>query len=709
MSMDSNLQKLAEKLGVAVSFCDAGLKRKNYAVSEKAIKFFIQALGYKASNDKQIEASLLEVENKRWRQPLEPIYVRNQNNIIIDIVSGDLSSILINAIDCNGQKINLQYEYLGNAVQNGLFYKEDLRITTPLAIGYYDLEVIISNKKYTTRLAVAPDKCYNVSDINQKLWGYAIQLYSLKSKRNWGVGDFTDLNNFIELCAQDGADIIGINPLNVLSHDYPENASPYQSISREFLNPIYIDIENVPEFVADDMNEIASILHEVRSSEYIQYNKVYPLKIKILKQCFDRFKQNKDNVRKKAYKEFCQCYGKSLDNLAAFQAIYEEYTQKVWGGWRAWPQELQNPDSLAVKEYVKANQDRVEFFKFMQFEADRQFTLVKNKITKAGLKIGLYRDLAVGVGRDSAEYWSTPDLFMKDAGTGAPPDAFFPAGQKWGLGTFLPQVLKDEKYTPFIRILRANMQNAGALRIDHVMSLMRLYVIPDSMEEGTYIYYNFEDMLNLVALESCLNKCMVVGESIGNVPEGFLDAIAAKNIYSLSILWAERWGCGWGDFKHPNDYPNNAFASVATHDIAPLKMWWFGYDIELSRSLDLIPNDNEKNEAYHKREADRIKLLNALDNANVWPEDKHRSGNYIYGEQYPEGIEEAVERFMAKSASPVFLAQLEDILHIEKMQNLPGTDIDKHPNWRLKMPVDLEDLKGDIAYIRCIQAIKKER
>ena len=707
--MDANLKKLADKLGIATSFCATGLKQQNYNISDKTIKFFISAMGYKANTDKQISDSINEVENKRWRQPLEPIYICNRDNIKIDVVSADLSNIKIAATDCHNQKKDLDFEYLGNAESKGLFYKEFLRITTPLEIGYWDIEVTLSNKKYQSRLAVCPDKCYDIANKDKKIWGYTIQLYSLKSKHNWGIGDFTDLREFVKICAKDGADIIGINPLNVLSHDYPENASPYQSISREFLNPIYIDVEEVPEFSISDKKELGPILNELRSSDYINYNKVYPLKVQMLKRCFERFLKNNNAQRKKSYDEFCSCKGKALDNLAAFQALYEEQTKLVWGGWRAWPQEYKNPDSEAVKKYVKANQERVDFFKFMQFEADRQFANVNDEIKRNGLRIGLYRDLAVGVGCDSAEYWSSPDLFIKDAGTGAPPDIFFTAGQKWGLGTFLPQVLKDKKYAPFIRILRANMQNAGALRIDHVMSLMRLYVIPDSSDEGTYLYYNFADMLNLVALESYLNKCVIVGESIGNVPEGFLEALEAKNIHSLSILWAERWDCGWGDFKHPYDYPVNAFASLATHDLAPLKMWWFGYDIELSRSLGLIPDDKAKQESYHKREQDRQKLLQAFDNAGVWPEDRQRSGNYIYGEKYPEGIEEAAERFMSKTSSPVFLAQLEDILHVEKMQNLPGTDIDKHPNWRLKMPVDLENLASDIAYKRCVAAIRKER
>ncbi len=250
--MNENLQNLADKLGISTSFCDAGLKRKSYEVDAKTVKFFAKALGYNADTDKQIENSLLEIENERWRHPLEPIYIRNLNNIIIDIVSSDLSNINVEAKDCNGNIINLDYQYMQNAKQKGLLYKEDIKIITPLNIGYYDLTITVGGKKYNTVLAVAPDKCYDFDNKDTKLWGYAIQLYSLKSKRNWGVGDFTDLKNFVKLCSQSGANIIGLNPLNTLSHDYPENASPYLSISRQFLNPIYIDIEQVPEFVDED-------------------------------------------------------------------------------------------------------------------------------------------------------------------------------------------------------------------------------------------------------------------------------------------------------------------------------------------------------------------------------------------------------------------------------------------------------------------------
>ena len=298
---------------------------------------------------------------------------------------------------------------------------------------------------------------------------------------------------------------------------------------------------------------------------------------------------------------------------------------------------------------------------------------------------------------------------MPFSGAGAPPDAFFPAGQKWGLGAFNPFALKAKAYEPLIKIMRANMRNTGALRIDHVMSLMRLYVIPNDKDLGTYIMYNFADMLNIVAIESHLNHCVVAGESLGNVPDGFLEALERKNIYSLSVLWAER-SAGWGgDFNQPSTYQEKSFTSVGTHDMAPLKMWWFGYDIADSRKADIIPNDEVMNNNYHEREADRWKLLKALDESGLWPKDRYRKSDYLYGEAYPEGMAEAVNTFVASCPSRVFLAELENILEVDKRQNLPGVDRDKHPNWRRKLPIDLEDYPSNEMFIRNIKAIKSVR
>ncbi len=715
--MSGDIHGLATKLGLATKFYDAGLCRREYEISDETLKFFIKTLGYRADTEEQIARSFQQLEDKRWKLGLDNIYVVEEHNVECSVVilsSAENDDKELTLIERQtGNTVNVSYEIINNNEVAQVDGKEHLRlkikINNNLALGYYDLSFRVKNKTYKSVLAVCPARCYEAPAMDKKLWGFAIQLYSVKSERNWGIGDFSDLKNLVKICGRAGASVIGLNPLNVLMHNFPEEASPYCSISRLFLNPVYIDVEAVPEFTAQDKGEIENEINELRQADLIQYSRVYPLKMKMLERCYDRFVEGTDKKRQAAFKAFCKEQGADLDKLAIFETLYEDMSKTVWGGWRAWPEEYRHPASPAIKTYAKEHKSRIDFFKFLQFEADRQFSQAQDMVKENGLGIGFYRDLAVGVGKDSAELWSNPELFVPEVGAGAPPDAFFPGGQRWCLGAFSPEALKENCYEAFIKILRANMKNAGALRIDHVMSLMRLYLIPDCGEQGTYLYYKFSDMLNIVALESHLNQCVIVGESIGNVPEGFLETLQAKNIHSLSVLWSERYDAGWGDFAAPSCYPSAAFASVGTHDMAPLRMWWFGYDIELSRSLGLIADDHCKGEAYHKREIDRCKLLFALDSNCVWPEDNLRHADCLYGEKYPEGIEEAVLRFMSRCASQVFLAQLEDILHVEKLQNLPGTDRDKHPNWRRKLPVTLECLESDIAYVRNIAAIKRER
>ena len=360
-----------------------------------------------------------------------------------------------------------------------------------------------------------------------------------------------------------------------------------------------------------------------------------------------------------------------------------------------------------MEKFVSANAKEIEFFKFLQFEADRQLRAVEAKIKERGLAVGLYRDLPVGVSKNSAEVWSDKYLYMQESGTGAPPDNSFPIGQKWMLGAFNPFELKERAYKPFIRILRANMRYAGAIRIDHVMGLSRLYLIPDKGEEGTYLMYNAEDMFNILALESHLNKCAVVGECIGNVSDGFKDMLKERNIYALGVLWVERKDED-GTLKTPQEYERKYFASVGTHDMPPLKAWWFGREIGLMKELGLY-SAKETEQSYHWREHERWILLQALDNEQVWPEDRRRQADYLFGEGYPEGLEEAVHSYMAKTNSEVFMLQPEDIFQSEKVQNLPGTDIPLYPNWRSRLPVDVEDMEASEAYRRNIAAVKKWR
>ena len=712
--MTSSLQKLADTIGILTSYTDAC--NQEHEIEDNVIRLLAEKLGYKAGNEEEIARSIELYHKKRWQKTLESISVVEQKDIWFDVV-------LPENHDTSDLKLRLRYRGNERSFEPGfgvfdeggrytightVYKKVVVKINGRLEVGYYEIELETGGKKYKSVLAVAPEKCYaNEALEKERLWGFAVQLYSLNSSRNWGIGDFTDLYNLVDICKRSGADVIGLNPLNVLSHDFPEDASPYGSVSRLFLNPIYIDVEKVPGFTPEDMASCRDKVAGLRDSELIQYTPVYELKITMLEKLYRRMLQDKKSPYYADYEAYCRRKGAELDKLALFQALSEERAHTVWGGWKAWEEEYRNSNSRAVAEYAKKHHERIGFFKYLQFEAERQFDAVKKHIDEQGLKIGLYRDLAVGVCQNSAELWGDYETFIKDAGAGAPPDELFCNGQNWGLGAFHPEVLKERAYEPYIKVLRANMHNAGALRIDHAMGLMRLFVILNQEECGSYVLYNFADMLNILAIESWLNRCTIVGESIGIVPEGFIKKMAEKNIGSLSVLWVER-PLGSSDFKSPSEYPAKAFASVGTHDMPPLKMWWFGYEIAEKHKLGIY-TEEQMNWCYHERELERRKLLFALDSNAVWPEDKPRRGDYLYGEAYPEGIEEAVHRFVARAPSEVFLSQLEDILHVEKMQNVPGIDRDQHPNWRRKLPVRLENLESDIAYVRNIAAIKKER
>ena len=656
--MTSSLQKLADTIGILTSYTDAC--NQEHEIEDNVIRLLAEKLGYKAGNEEEIARSIELYHKKRWQKTLESISVVEQKDIWFDVV-------LPENHDTSDLKLRLRYRGNERSFEPGfgvfdeggrytightVYKKVVVKINGRLEVGYYEIELETGGKKYKSVLAVAPEKCYaNETLEKERLWGFAVQLYSLNSSRNWGIGDFTDLYNLVDICKRSGADVIGLNPLNVLSHDFPEDASPYGSVSRLFLNPIYIDVEKVPGFTPEDMASCRDKVAGLRDSELIQYTPVYELKITMLEKLYRRMLQDKKSPYYADYEAYCRRKGAELDKLALFQALSEERAHTVWGGWKAWEEEYRNSNSRAVAEYAKKHHERIGFFKYLQFEAERQFDAVKKHIDEQGLKIGLYRDLAVGVCQNSAELWGDYETFIKDAGAGAPPDELFCNGQNWGLGAFHPEVLKERAYEPYIKVLRANMHNAGALRIDHAMGLMRLFVILNQEECGSYVLYNFADMLNILAIESWLNRCTIVGESIGIVPEGFIEKMAEKNIGSLSVLWVER-PLGSSDFKSPSEYPAKAFASVGTHDKPPLKMWWFGYEIAEKHKLGIY-TEEQMNWCYHERELERRKLLFALDSNAVWPEDKPRRGDYLYGEAYPEGIEAAVHRFVARAPSDV--------------------------------------------------------
>ena len=581
-------------------------------------------------------------------------------------------------------------------------------LPTGLPFGYHQLDLEADSVKAQLSLIVAPARCHLPAELGPgapRSWGLTCQLYGLRSARNWGIGDFTDLAAIAGTAGSCAAAAVGINPLHALFAAEPLHSSPYAPSSRSWLDYLYIDVTSVPGFAEDetvrgliDGERLAMTLTAARSARLIDYRAVAECKRPVLEALFRRFQMHelgaagaaKSRVGR-AFRDFQRDGGQSLADFAVFEALHEHYCREGVGfSWRDWSASLRNPRSPEVAKFAAAHRERVEFFQYLQWEADRQLAAAAAAGGKAGLSLGFYRDLAVGVDPNGAEAWADQELIAPGASIGAPPDAFNRAGQNWGLAPVNPLILQRQGYVPFIASLRANMRHAGLLRIDHVMSLDRLYWIPAGMEAsaGVYVSYQFDDLLRLVALESHRQACAVIGEDLGTVPVGFREKLRSANLLSYRILVFERQSDG--GFVTPAEYPALAAASAATHDLATLKGFWLGNDLAWRRRLDLYTDTDAAEADERERSRDRRLLLDALVREMlIAPESVGRFLSEGGDPTYSTELGDAVLTYLARSRARLMLVQLEDVVGESEQANLPGTT-DAHPNWRRRIALRLE-------------------
>lgn len=534
-----------------------------------------------------------------------------------------------------------------------------------------------------------------------RLFGPAIQLYALRSKRNWGVGDFTNLADLARIAAAQGASFVGVNPLHELFLDRPAQASPYSPSTRLALNPLYIDVEAVGEFrdcaearalVASDA--FARNVAALRKTAFIDYAGVWTAKRAVLELLFGHFAKQASSDRAKAFRTFVASQRHAVYDAALFDALQAHLVARdptVWG-WPAWPIEYRARGGAAVAAFKRDHARAVDFHLYLQWQADLQLARAHAAALDAGMSIGLYRDLAVGANPGGAETWQAPRLFANGVHVGAPPDDFNRKGQDWGLPPWIPNELRTEGYAPFLALVRANMRHAGALRIDHVMGLSRLYWIPQGLspEHGAYVRYPLDDLCALLASESVQAKCVVVGEDLGTVADALRETLRDTGVFSYRVLYFERTSDG--AFATPDAYPVQALVSVSTHDLPTLRGFLEGTDLAHRSQLALFPSDALRERLYAERERDRAALRDALAQAGV-----------------AEGDEaDAVHRYVARTPCALMTVQLEDVFGEAEQANLPATLDDQHPNWRRKVGIDLEDWARDGRFGRACAAIRGE-
>jgi 4-alpha-glucanotransferase len=573
----------------------------------------------------------------------------------------------------------------------------ELRLPTPLPLGYHRLALNAGATKTEIDLVVAPAACHlpDALQAGARSWGLTVQLYGLRSAHNWGFGDFTDLAGLAGDAGRLGAATIGINPLHALFAAEPRHFSPYSPSSRVWLDFLYIDATAVPGFSEDGAAQaLAPALAAARGTDLVDYAAVAALKRPVLEALFRHFRdRDAQSVLGAKFRDFCQAGGAALSRFAVFEALHEHFTgQGMPFSWRHWPAAMRDPLAAEVDEFAHAHAERVEFFQYLQWQADRQLRAAAAAGREAGLALGLYRDLAVGVDPHGAEAWAEKQLGAPGAAIGAPPDPLSRGGQNWGLAPFNPLVLRRQGFAPLVAALRANMRHAGILRIDHVMGLQRLYWIPDGSPatEGAYVNYPFHDLLRLVALESRRQCCAVVGEDLGTVPEGFRETMRSAGALSYRVFVFER-GDG-ARFAPPRDYPALAAASAATHDLATLKGFWLGRDIAWRRRLGIYPDQQAAETEMAERHRDRQLLLEALAAEGLLPPERFAEFLAADGTPtYAAELGEAIHTYLARSRARLMLVQLEDVAGESEQANLPGTT-DAHPNWRRRLSVRLEDI-----------------
>lgn len=546
-------------------------------------------------------------------------------------------------------------------------------------------------------LAAPPGvRCYHppALDAGGRLWGIALQLYQIRSARNWGIGDLSDLARFAGIAGAAGADFVGLNPLHALFLANPAHCSPFSPSNRRFLNPLYIAVDAVPGFEPADCD--AARLEAARTPDDVDYPAVADLKRTALGRIWQRL-----GTRPDGFDAFCHHGGEPLFRHALFEAISERMVAEgSSAGWHGWPEAWHDPDSDTVRRFAAENADAVDFQLWLQFLADRQLGEAREAALASGMRIGLYLDFAVGEAPDGSSTWSDRSLVLGGLRVGAPPDAFNEAGQDWGLAPLSPLKLGALEAAPFHDLMADATRRAGALRIDHAMALWQLFLIPEGLDtaDGTYARYPIGEMLKALAAASRENACLMIGEDLGNVPPGFREVMDAAGILSYRILLFERTEEG---FVPPEDYPRAALVGVSTHDLPTFQGWWQADDAALRLRIGLVSEENAT-ESEAERATERQELLDALAKAGLHDRTPEQEG------PAPDALVVAVHRHLARAPSMLFAARLEDLAGETVPVNLPGTS-DEYPNWRPKLRVGLEELETHPLFCKITSALSEER
>ncbi len=704
------LQQLADVHGVGTSF--QGWDGLPHSVAESTLIKVLAALGVDAHTNQHIEAALAEAELAPWRRMLPPAVVIKQ---------GEPAQVPVHVRDGATARLTVTLEAgagLREAVQQDVWVqprdvdgvstgRATFSLPEDLPLGWHTLHAESEGATATATLVVTPARLATAKPLEERRgWGLATQLYSVRSKRSWGIGDFADLADLAAISGARGADYVLVNPLHAAEPVPPVQPSPYSPSTRRFFNPLYIRIEAIPELAYLRPRKRAALekLHEEvaglnKEGARLDRDAVYAAKLQALEMLYHT---RRSPARQAAFDEFCRLSGKGLEDFALWSAIREDLAP---GDplWKDPAYAIGTPEAEALREKLA---DRIGFHRWLQWICDEQLENAQRTALRSGMRLGVVHDLAVGVDHSSADAWTLRGVLAPDTSVGAPPDMYNQQGQDWGQPPWHPARLAEAGYQPFRNMLANVLRHAGGIRVDHILGLFRLWWIPmgNAPGDGAYVRYDHEALIGILALEAHRAGAVVIGEDLGTFEPWVRDYLAARGILGTSILWFEYDG---DSPLAPEKYRTQALASVNTHDLPPTAGYLAGDHVGLRSRLGLLERPESEERAEHNASLEKMFAL--LRERGYLSEGAPGSGS---GQASEEHTIEALHLLLAQAPSVLLGVALVDAVGERRVQNQPGTTEELYPNWQVPLggpdgrPVYLDDLPGNKRFNSLLAAVE---
>lgn len=711
---DPALGELADRFGISTQFYD--WKGRHTQVGEQTVIAILAEFGVDASTPERARAAAQRVRDDHWRRIVQPCVVLRagqEGRVDVHVPADEPVSLRIVGEDGNDH-LPWQVDNWNpdRPIDGRMIGEATFGIPENLPLGYHELIVTIGthdadgsaadggiHTTATSTIIVTPNRVGLPRRMGaSRVWGYAAQLYSVRSHHSWGLGDLTDLADLCTWSASQGAGYLLTNPLHAAEVTGRMEPSPYLPSSRLFVNPIYIRPELIAEYHDLDQYD-ASIIESLRTTTLdddpqalLDRDRTWQAKSQALELIH---RVDMSASRRMAFTAFRVARGRRLEDFATWCLLSELHGSD----WHDWPAELHDPHGAAVARVRREHADRIDFHMWLQWIADQQLSTAQSSGTDAGMPVGLICDLAVGVNGSGADAWMLNGLFAREMNVGAPPDPFNQAGQDWGQPPMRPDVLEQMAYAPLREMVSNALRHAGGVRIDHIMGLFRLWWVPRGLgpRHGAYVRYNHEAMVGVVALEAYRAGALVIGEDLGTVEPWVRDHLASRGILGTSIMWFETGPDGRP--KQPQQWREHAMSSVTSHDLPPTSSYLRGDHVELRDRLGLLTEsvDEERENARRERE--------------TWLASLRQQGVLEADEDDPEQVTLAMHTLLTRTPSKVINATLTDAVGDPRTQNLPGTE-DEYPNWRVPLsgpdgePVYLEDLYSSDRVARMAKVLR---